>query len=308
MEESYYDILNVKKTSTMDEIKKSYRKLSLQHHPDKNPGNPESIKMFQKITEAYERIGNEDERKKYDFELNNPFFRTRSMNPADQMGFPFPFPFPFSFHEENTGNPMEDMFSNIFGNMEGPNVHIFHGGMPLHLNQAPIVKTIEVTLDKVYTGDKVPVEIQRKIQENGRKSMEKETIYVTIPKGVDDNEIIVIKDKGNIYNNLKSEVKIYIKVEKHKTFSRSGLDLIYEKKITLKESLCGFSFDLKHINNKVYTINNNKGNIIPNGFRKIIPNMGLEREEYKGNLIIVFEVEYPTSIELEKIEQLEKIL
>lgn len=317
MEETYYDILKVTKSSSLDEIKKSYRRLSLQCHPDKNPGNPDAIKMFHKITEAYERIGTDDERKKYDLEMSNPFFRAMSMNPGQPQ---FPFPFPFAFHDGSSSNPMEDMFSNIFGNINmedlsngGGNVHVFHNGRPVNLSQGlqkptPIIKSVEVGLDKVYSGDTIPVEVERWNVENRVKKFEKETIYITIPKGTDDNEIIILKEKGNSMNNQKGDIKIFIKVEQHKTFSRSGLDLIYEKKISLKESLCGFSFDFKHINNKVYTINNSKGNIIPNGFRKIIPNMGLEREEYKGNLIFVFEVEFPVSLDIEKIEQLEKVL
>ena len=322
MAESYYDILKVNKNASMDEIKKSYRKLSLLYHPDKNHNNPDTTKQFQKITEAYERIGTEEERKKYDSELNNPFHQSMNMNMNMNPGqFPFPFPFPFAFHEAHqTHDPMEDMFSQIFGNMDnfmggGGNVHMFHNGRPVNINVSqslqkptPIVKTLEVTLDKVYNGDKVPLELERWNIENGVKVFETETVYVTIPKGIDDNEIIILRDKGNSVNNKKGDVKIFIKIEKHKTFIRNGLDLIFEKKISLKESLCGFSFDFKHINNKVYTINNSKGNVIPNAFKKVLPNMGLTREEYTGSLIFVFEIEFPETLSMETINVIETLL
>ena len=80
------------------------------------------------------------------------------------------------------------------------------------------------------------------------------------------------------------------------------------KDISLKESLCGFSFDIKYVNGKVYTINNQAGNLIPPNYQKVIPNMGLTREGHTGNLIIQFTTKFPETLSLEKIEALNKIL
>jgi len=51
-------------------------------------------------------------------------------------------------------------------------------------------------------------------------------------------------------------------------------------------------------------LNNNPGNIIPPGFRKIIPNLGLERDEHKGNMIIVFNVQFPEKLTEEQIKKI----
>ena len=75
MSESFYKILGVNEKSTKDEIKKAFRTLSMKHHPDKNNGNPESTKKFQKITEAYETLGDEQKREEYDMINKNPFLR-----------------------------------------------------------------------------------------------------------------------------------------------------------------------------------------------------------------------------------------
>jgi len=72
--------------------------------------------------------------------------------------------------------------------------------------------------------------------------------------------------------------------------------------------LCGFSFDLKYINGKKYTINNQKGNIIPPNFKKIISNMGLERKGYVGNVIISFHVQFPENLPIEIIDKIEECL
>ena len=89
---------------------------------------------------------------------------------------------------------------------------------------------------------------------------------------------------------------------------REGLDLIFKKSITLKDSLCGLSFDLPYINGKTYKINNDVGSIIQPGYRKVIPNMGMERNNSKGSLIIEFNVEFPEKLSIETINKLEKLI
>ena len=62
----YYEILGVKKEATQDQIKKAYRKLAKTYHPDANPGNKKAEEKFKEINEAYEVLGNDEKRKKYD--------------------------------------------------------------------------------------------------------------------------------------------------------------------------------------------------------------------------------------------------
>ncbi len=66
MPRDYYEILSVTRTATQEEIKKSYRKVALQHHPDRNPDNPDAEHKFKEAAEAYEVLGNEEKRAKYD--------------------------------------------------------------------------------------------------------------------------------------------------------------------------------------------------------------------------------------------------
>ena len=139
--------------------------------------------------------------------------------------------------------------------------------------------------------------------------MEKEKLYVKINKGVDTGEIIMIKDKGNIINErLKGDIKLFIKVENNTAMKREGLNLKLRKEITLKESLTGFKFDVKHINGKTYTINNEGGNIIPSNYIKEIGNLGMTREDVTGNLIIEFNVLFPDKLTDEQINKLKEIL
>jgi len=314
MPESYYDILGVSENASKDEIRKAYRSLSLQKHPDRNPNDPNAKMSFQKINEAYQVLFDDQKRAEYDMMQKNPFMRMQ--NPNDMgMGMEF--------------QNLNEIFSSLFGGGNGSpfgmpgfppgaKVHVFHGGMPhmhaghfAHAMQKPppIVQNITINMEQVLNGTTIPIEVERWLLEMDNKVFEKETVYVTVPKGIDDNEIIIIREKGNVVNeNLKGDIKLFIKIENNTEFERKGLDLILNKKISLKESLCGFSFELKHVNGKSYTLNNNSGNIIPPEYKKVLPNMGLTRDNNTGNLIIHFHVEFPTTIEQNKIEMLKNIL
>ncbi len=87
---NYYEILNVKTTATADEIKKSFRKLAKQYHPDQNPNDEKVAEKFNEVSEAYKVLSDEDERKKYDDRLNgnnysgNPFERRANADSGSQ--------------------------------------------------------------------------------------------------------------------------------------------------------------------------------------------------------------------------------
>jgi len=319
--ENLYKILGVNENASQDEIKKAYRKLSLQYHPDKNP-LPEATEKYKIINEAYGILGDEQKRKQYEMERKNPFMRMANMegmgahgginiNEMDEIFKTFFGGMPFGMGGFSMN--MDDI-DNISGFPGGAQFHVFHNGRPVNIEKrfqkpSPINKTVTISIEQVFNGVTIPVDIERWIYENNLKVSETETLYVTIPKGIDDNEIIVLKDKGNIVNeNCKGDVKIFIKIINNTDIKRHGLDLFYEKNISLKDALCGFNFEIKFINGKIYTLNNASGNIISPEYKKIIPNMGLTRESYTGNLIIIFHVEFPEKLTNDQIKKLNDIL
>jgi DnaJ-class molecular chaperone len=186
----------------------------MKYHPDKNQNSPDANNKTQQINEAYETLSNDSKRQEYDFLQKNPFTKMNNIN-------------------INTNNDSMDEIFNMFfggmpgGNMFGPNVHVFQTGFPgaVHggggfnpmrggFNQGlqkptPIVKNISINMEQVLSGTTVPVEIERWFVENNNKVFENETIYVKIPQGIDDGEMIIVREKGNIINDvIKGDIKI----------------------------------------------------------------------------------------------------
>ena len=298
-----YSILNVNPNASAEEIKKSYRKLQMKHHPDRGG----AAELSGKINSAYETLSDPEKRRIYDAKRNNPF----NAGMRDEI-------FNMFFGGGNGGG-MQMPWGFNMGHGGNNGIHIFKNGVPVNIPQlrkpVPIVKTIQITLKQAYTGINIPLEIERWYQEADMKKVEKEKIYVDIPQGIDDNEIIIVKNKGNVLNeNNKGDIKIFVKIENQTKFKRKGLDLIYKKKLTLKEALVGFKFDLKHLSGKTYILNNTDGTTISPNFYKTIQNMGMLRKRQHpasplvGNLVIVFSIEFPKKLSLDQREKIKEIL
>lgn len=295
-----YKILEISSEATQEEIKKAYRKLSLKYHPDKN-SDKSAVGKFNEISSAYEILGDIEKRKEYDFSKKNPFFKEINVDltPEDIMGL---------FHGVfNNHSPIHPM-------------HIFHNGINTHniknpfTKPLPIIQNISISIEQAYIGVQVPVEIHRTNICNGIKMNETEVIYVDIPQGTDDGEIIIIREKGNIYDTIQGDIKLGVKIINNTIWKRVGLDLILEKTLSLKEALCGFSMEIKHINGQIMTLQNNKQgkiNIVYPGCKKIYPSLGMKRIENKehiGNMIVIFHIEFPTNLTNEQIEKIKEIL
>jgi DnaJ-class molecular chaperone len=301
---NYYNVLNVNENASKSEIKSAYRKLSMKYHPDKG-GDAEK---FKQINEAYQNLGDERKRKVYDMQRKNPF--SNNMNNINvNGGMDDIFKMFFNGNDPFNGG---GIFNN--GNFGGPTVKIFHNGRPVNINRqmskpTPIMKTITISLEEAYNGKNYALEIERWVLNENIKKTEKENIYVTIPKGIDNNEIIFIRNKGNIINeNNKGDIKIFIKIKNYSVFTRNGLDLCIKKNISLKQALTGFSFDLDYFNGKKFAINNDGDFIVTPGYKKYIKGLGMVREKNVGDLVIEFEIEFPKSFSKNQIKVLKTIL
>ena len=254
--EECYNILEISNESSIDNVKKQYRKLSLKYHPDKN--NNTTLEIFKKITNAYDYI------------LNNNIEYTNNSIITKQ-------------NSDNNEKYNNEKYNNEKYNYEKYNYEKYNND---------ILKVIEISFDQAYNGCSIPISINRKNIYNNFINEENETLYLNIPKGIDNNEIIVLENKGNNINNNYTNIKITIKLLEHNNFKREGLDIYFKLNLSFKESLLGFEYILKHLNNKNYKIKSKEGEIITNNTKMIMRKLGFCRNDYYGNLIITFNINY----------------
>ena len=336
--ETYYSLLGINNNASPDEIKRVYRKLSLELHPDRNKNDAEKLEKYKKITAAYNILSDPTEKSKYDASLAfsnsslpiEEIFMNMMLNPNDlnnimnNLYFSSMEEIPIHKHRAPSMKSsmgamgamgamasMASMAFNLNNNNNNNNNKFSKGINNFEFNSRPktISHKINISLLDAYKGSKIPITIERWNYENNIEYIQEETIYVDIPKGIDNNEIITIKEKGNKLSNLnKGDIEVRINIINDTEFERNGIDLIYKKTISLKESLCGFNFTVKYIDGREFIINNKLGNVIPPEFRKIINNLGMTRENVTGDLIIIFNVEYPKTISNEILEKISTLL
>ena len=155
----------------------------------------------------------------------------------------------------------------------------------------------------------MPVSITRWTLNGDVKEKEEETLYVEIPEGVDSNEIVVCKGKGNtIAADNVGDVKIFVKVKSHEKFVRHGIDLVYQQHVSLRDALCGFTLEMEHLNGKSFKINNAEGAVLASGSKRIVSGLGMKRGTHLGRLIIEFIVDFPQKLDLDVVSKLREIL
>jgi DnaJ-class molecular chaperone len=306
----FYKTLGVSKNATESEIKKAYRKLSLEYHPDKNDSS-DAVEKFQKINEAYETLGDPDKRRIYDMGgHDNPI---SDGFPGFPGGFPGGFPFG-SVHRMHTGGgpDINDIFEHFFNGMGGvgihahgsggPNIRIFHNGRPVHMSQAKppaLQKTIPITLEQAYQG--FTLQFETDIQD--------EKVRIDVHRGIENQEVIVIPEKGIQQGNMRGDLHLQFEIAKHDYFERKGSDLYCKKTISLKDALCGFTVEIPHISGKMLRLSNHhQGNIIHPGFKREVPEYGMTLENKTGKLIMEFDVQFPESLTAEQKQALQGIL
>jgi DnaJ-class molecular chaperone len=322
-----YSVLGVSREADDNEIKKAFRKRSLDLHPDRNTDR-DTTKDFQELNAAFDKIKTADLRQKHDLDMQFGGGGMPGMRPMGGDDF----------------QDINDVFNMMFGGgmpgMQqgmpgmGPGVRIFHGGIPgmqgmhpmggmpgmgpghffFHQQMAkppPVIKACDITLEQCYSGCTVSVEIERWNIENHNKVVYKDTINVNIPAGLGDDDVVILRDSGNSIDGQpgRGDIKLTINLKPHPLFEKHGLDLVFKKTLTLKEALCGFAFEIHHLNGKILAINNTTNvTVVSPGFRRVIPQMGFRKEGAVGNLIIEFAVDFPSSLTEAQIDRLKEVL
>lgn len=215
----YYKILGIDKNASNADIKKSYRRLAKKYHPDLNPNDQKAQEKFKEINEAYEVLGDEDKRKKYDaFGSGYNFTDGQNFDPS-QYGFGnFGNGYSYTYTTEG-GEGFSDFFNMFFGGRDFGISDLFGGGSARAGRSAPqsYESELNITLEEGYKGTTKTVSF--------RIGNENKSLSVKVPKGILPGKKIKIKgEKAGINGN------VYLKVNfiPDKKLKLEGLDIYKE--------------------------------------------------------------------------------
>ncbi|MBM3707492.1 MAG: J domain-containing protein [Actinobacteria bacterium] len=262
----YYKILGVGKNAAQDEIKKAYRKLARQYHPDANPGNKEAEEKFKEIGEAYEVLKDPDKRSRYDQLGANwkQFSRAgagqgwQGWPGAGQQTYTYDFSggdFGFSdigsgfsdFFEMFFGRGSNDRFSSFFGNtgstatgarsQSKQDRRTFWGAGASQKGQDWQYE-LNITLREAYSGTQRVISLQ--------KDKKVRTVNVKVPKGVKEGSKIRVKGEGaqGTRGGLHGDLYLIVHIMPHNFFTIKDSDLYCEVPVTIKEAVMGAKIDI----------------------------------------------------------------
>jgi molecular chaperone DnaJ len=263
--DTHYSILGVEETATQDEIKKAYRKLAKENHPDKG-GDEE---LFKKISVAYDTVGDEEKRRQYDMERKNPF--------AGMRGGGF-------------GNSMSDLFNSVFGQQrQQQRVHTTNINVNVGVLESYLSPKKEITYKRKTSCDtcsgtggdkKVCTQCNgmgQVMQQMGSGMFiqmiamacpvcsgsgsinpnpcfvcngsggkdEMKSIEIKIPHGIDDGQFFRLQGMGDYRNGIFGDLIVRVQIEKENGFEKFGNNLIYNTFFDL-DDLKEDSFSIPH--------------------------------------------------------------
>ncbi|MDQ5985658.1 MAG: Chaperone protein DnaJ [Syntrophus sp. SKADARSKE-3] len=257
MADDYYKLLGVEKNATADEIKKSYRKLALKWHPDKNPSNKaQAEEKFKKISEAYAVLSDPEKRTQYDTYGSADQFRQQYSQEDIFRGFDINDilrGFGFSgggrtytrggagARRRTTSQDSFDPFAGLFGGGDQHFGRMPQPGQDLQYN-------LSITLEESVFGTEKKITLQKedKIDE----------INVKIPSGISTGKRLRLAGKGGqgYDGGAAGDLYLNINILPHPVFAREGNDIYIEKSILFSQAALGTTIDVSTIDGTVKRI------------------------------------------------------
>ena len=248
--ENFYQVLGVDEKATQEEIKKAYRKMAIEHHPDKG-GNEET---FKKISESYDTLGDENKRRQYDNQKNNPFGGFGGGNPFEDF-----FNSGYQHRRRAAPDSVIDITVSTLESFNGSDKTITysrkHGCTTCNGSggdKKTCVKCNGGGYTTVTMGTGLFTQVFRQPCNdcrgegqvfktrcgvcNGSATMtEMETIKIKLPHGVDDGQFFKMQGKGDYNNGVYGNLVIRVKMVPEGNFEKSENDLVYNAFLTLED-------------------------------------------------------------------------
>lgn len=327
----YYEVLGLTKTASEADIKKSYRKLAMELHPDKNPDDKVAEEKFKEAAEAYEVLSNKEKRSKYDVMGHNTvnqrynedifdrFNRGAGFETQTQIkkGTPLKMIVRLTLEEIYSGVTKKFKYNRLVtcvpcegkGGNEVTTCLVCAGqGVTLQLVNSPFgqISTFQTCLS-CHGDGVVPVEICAVCAGNGVVRGE-ETIDLEIASGIFDGVNYIVSGMGNaIKNGVAGDLIVNCVEIPHKKFNRVGNDLKINEKLSYSQLVLGDKIELD-------LIEGGKVKIVLPPFSKVgdklrVAKKGMPefQKNGRGDLIVELSIDIPQEITEEEKELLEKL-
>ncbi|CAN2168980.1 CbpA DnaJ-class molecular chaperone [Candidatus Nanopelagicaceae bacterium] len=280
-EKDFYKVLGVDKKATPEEIKKKYRSLARDLHPDKNQGDSALEEKFKAVSEAYDILSDAKKRAEYD-EARSLFERGGFRAPTgggNYQGGDFSDIF-------GGGNP-QDIFANLFGGAgmrRGP-----RKGQDLQTEST-------ITFKESIFGTTLDL----KLSSDGKA----QNITARVPAGVNDGAKIRVKGKGAPGEAGPGDLFILLTVKAHPIFSRKGENLLLTLPVTFAEATLGADIKVPTLSGEDVTVRLAPGT--PTGRVLRVKGRGITKGHTVGDLLVTIDVQVPRRVEGEALEALKK--
>jgi molecular chaperone DnaJ len=279
-EKDLYLILGVKKSDDAATVKKQYRKLARELHPDKTKGDKKLEEKFKSVSEAYEVLSDDKKRAEYD-EMREAFKGGRIPQGGANFGGGFQ---GADFSDLFGGGGAQDIFGTIFGAGNGP-----RRGPDLSANT-----TISFR-DSIFG-----TELDLKLAPQGGKA---NSVTTRIPGGITDGAKIKLKGRGGKGPAGPGDLFVTVNVVKHPIFSRNELNLLMTLPVTFTEAALGADIKVPTIDGDEVTVRIAPGT--PSGRTLRIKSRGVKTARGTGDLLITVEVQVPQRVDGKAKEALE---
>ncbi len=293
LEKDYYRVLGVEKTASAKELSKAYRTLARKYHPDTNPGDAKAEEQFKEISAAYEVVGDETTRKKYDeFRRYGGGGSTHGTGGFGRGG------------AENMSDlgDLSDLLGGLFGGARGGS----SGGRTGFGGFGPMPGT-DLQAQLTLTFEEAVRGVTKSVRLNSEALARPMEVNVRIPAGVRSGQRIRVPGKGapSSDGGDAGDLLVSISIESHDVFDRDGANLLVDVPVTYPEAVLGADVKVPTLSGTTVTVRLPPGTQSGKVFR--VRGKGVKSSAQTGDLLATVVVHVPTDVGDEERALIEKL-